>query len=74
MTVTLVPLLRITGMTKRFPGTLALDGVDLVVERGTIHGLVGENGAGKSTLLKVLAGDYKPTSGRTEIDGQEVDV
>jgi ABC-type sugar transport system ATPase subunit len=68
------PLLRITGMTKRFPGTLALDGVDLVVERATIHGLVGENGAGKSTLLKVLAGDYKQTSGRIEIDGQEVDI
>jgi ABC-type sugar transport system ATPase subunit len=61
-------------MTKRFPGTLALDGVDLVVERGTIHGLVGENGAGKSTLLKILAGDYRPTSGRIEIDGDEVDV
>jgi ABC-type sugar transport system ATPase subunit len=69
-----VPLLRITGMTKRFPGTLALDGVDLVVERGTIHGLVGENGAGKSTLLKILAGDYRPTSGLIEIDGNEVDV
>jgi ribose transport system ATP-binding protein len=69
-----VPLVRITGMTKRFPGTLALDGVDLVVERGTIHGLVGENGAGKSTLLKILAGDYRPTSGLIEIDGNEVDV
>src|ERR1044071_4840946 len=68
------PLLRITEMTKRFPGTLALDGVSLVVERGTIHGLVGENGAGKSTLLKILAGDYRPTSGRIEIDGQELDV
>jgi ABC-type sugar transport system ATPase subunit len=68
------PLLRITEMTKRFPGTLALDGVSLVVARGTIHGLVGENGAGKSTLLKILAGDYRPTSGRIEIDGQEVDV
>ena len=61
-------------MTKRFPGTLALDGVDLVVEAGTIHGLVGENGAGKSTLLKILAGDYRPTAGRIEIDGHEVDV
>src|SRR5581483_11752000 len=74
MSTTAPPLLRITGMTKRFPGTLALDGVDLVVERGTIHGLVGENGAGKSTLLKVLAGDYRPTAGRIEIDGEEVDV
>ena len=56
-------------MTKRFPGTLALDSVDLLVERGTIHGLIGENGAGKSTLLKILAGDYRPTSGRIEIEG-----
>ncbi|HZO97625.1 MAG TPA: sugar ABC transporter ATP-binding protein [Gaiellaceae bacterium] len=68
------PLLRITGMTKWFPGTLALDDVDLVVERGTIHGLVGENGAGKSTLLKILAGDYRPTAGRIEIEGHEVEV
>jgi ribose transport system ATP-binding protein len=68
------PLLRITEMTKRFPGTLALDSVDLTVERGTIHGLVGENGAGKSTLLKILAGDYRPTFGRMEIDGREVDI
>ena len=68
------PLLRITEMTKRFPGTLALDGVDLVVERGTIHGLLGENGAGKSTLLKILAGDYRPSSGRIEIEGEEVEV
>ena len=64
----------LSEMTKRFPGTLALDGIDLVVERGTIHGLVGENGAGKSTLLKILAGDYKPTSGRIEIDGEEVEI
>jgi ribose transport system ATP-binding protein len=61
-------------MTKRFPGTVALDHVDLVIERGTIHGLVGENGAGKSTLLKILAGDYRPTSGRVEIDGEEIEI
>jgi ABC-type sugar transport system ATPase subunit len=74
VTEAVAPLLRITEMTKRFPGTLALDGVDLAVDRGTIHGLVGENGAGKSTLLKILAGDYRPTAGRIEIDGEEVDV
>jgi ABC-type sugar transport system ATPase subunit len=68
------PLLSISGLTKRFPGTLALDGVDLTLERGTVHGLVGENGAGKSTLLKILAGDYRPSAGRIEIDGEEVDV
>lgn len=68
------PLLRIAEITKRFPGTLALDGVDLTVERGTVHGLVGENGAGKSTLLKILAGDYRPTSGRILIDGEEVEI
>jgi ABC-type sugar transport system ATPase subunit len=71
---TRAPLLRIAQMTKRFPGTLALDDVDLTVERGTVHGLVGENGAGKSTLLKILAGDYRPTSGRVEIEGHEVDI
>jgi ABC-type sugar transport system ATPase subunit len=74
MSETGAPLLRISEVSKRFPGTLALDGVGLVVEGGTIHGLVGENGAGKSTLLKILAGDYRPSSGRIEIDGEEVDV
>ncbi len=69
-----VPLLRISGLTKRFPGTLALDGVDLSVDRGRVHGLVGENGAGKSTLLKILAGDYQPSAGRIELDGDEVHV
>jgi ABC-type sugar transport system ATPase subunit len=63
-----------TGISKRFPGTLALDGVDLEVERATIHGLLGENGAGKSTLLKVLAGDQPPTAGTIELDGEPVEI
>src|SRR3954452_4513451 len=67
-------VLRMTGITKRFPGTLALDGVDLAVERGEIHGLLGENGAGKSTLLKILAGDYQASDGRIDLDGEPVDV
>lgn len=46
------------NITKEFPGVKALDDVNLVVERGTIHALVGENGAGKSTLMKVLSGIY----------------
>ena len=49
-------ILEMRGITKQFPGTKALDNVNFVVERGSIHALVGENGAGKSTLMKVLSG------------------
>lgn len=51
-------ILEMKNITKEFPGVKALDDVNLVVERGTIHALVGENGAGKSTLMKVLSGIY----------------
>ena len=68
------PLLRMRGITKRFPGTLALDEVDLSVDAGTIHGLLGENGAGKSTLLKILAGDHPPTAGSIELGGEAVQI
>jgi ABC-type sugar transport system ATPase subunit len=69
-----VPTLRMRSISKRFPGTLALDCVDLDVAGGTIHGLVGENGAGKSTLLKILAGDHPPTSGSIELGGREAKI
>ena len=65
-----VPALHLQGIAKRFGPTQALDGVDLRVERGSIHGLVGENGAGKSTLIKVLAGIYRADSGTLTVDGQ----
>jgi len=51
-------ILEMRNITKEFPGVKALDNVNLQVERGEIHALVGENGAGKSTLMNVLSGTY----------------
>ncbi|MGH3883153.1 MAG: sugar ABC transporter ATP-binding protein [Pseudonocardiaceae bacterium] len=65
-------VLRAEGITKRFTGALALDGVDFGVQAGEVHVLLGENGAGKSTLVKVLAGVYSPDAGRVLIDGTPV--
>ena len=65
-------ILRMRGITKRFPGVLALSGVDLGVKRATIHALVGENGAGKSTLMKILSGVYPhgDFEGEIELEGR----
>jgi len=52
--------LRMSGISKRFPGVHALDDVSLAVRKGTVHALMGENGAGKSTLMKCLIGIYAP--------------
>ncbi|NLG19976.1 MAG: sugar ABC transporter ATP-binding protein [Actinomycetales bacterium] len=64
------PLLRATGLTKRFFGNAVLQDVDLELRAGAVHGLVGENGAGKSTLMKILAGVYQPDGGTIEIAGE----
>ncbi len=67
-----MPFLEFHGITKRFPGVLALDGVGFSVERGTCHALIGENGAGKSTLGKILAGVYTADGGEIRLDGQVI--
>ncbi len=64
------PLLRFESVSKSFPGVRALQDVNLEVQCGSIHALMGENGAGKSTLLKVLSGVYRPDAGRVVIAGE----
>ncbi|OEU99666.1 sugar ABC transporter ATP-binding protein [Streptomyces qinglanensis] len=61
-----------SGITKSFPGVRALDGVDLDVEEGEVHCLLGQNGAGKSTLIKVLAGAHQPDGGEIAWRGERV--
>ena len=65
-------LLDMRGICKRFPGVVALDGVDFAVRRGEIHALMGENGAGKSTLVKALTGVHRRDAGTVTLDGKEI--
>ncbi|MFI7131705.1 sugar ABC transporter ATP-binding protein [Nonomuraea sp. NPDC050153] len=67
-------ILRVEGLGKRFPGVVALDGVDFDLRAGEVHVLLGENGAGKSTLIKMLSGAYQPDSGRILVDGEAVAI
>jgi ABC-type sugar transport system ATPase subunit len=62
-------ILDLTGISKRFPGVIALSQVDLQVRRGEVHGLVGENGAGKSTLISILNGVHRPDGGQIKVNG-----
>ena len=68
------PILDIAGIHKTFPGVVALDDVDMRVQAGSVHALMGENGAGKSTLIKILAGAYDKDAGAIAIDGEAVEI
>jgi ABC-type sugar transport system ATPase subunit len=66
--------LEVRKLVKQFPGTLALDGVDLTIRSGEIHALLGENCAGKSTLIRIVCGASQPTEGRILVRGVEVSL
>lgn len=66
-------LLSMNNICKSFPGVKALDGVSLVLKKGSVHALMGENGAGKSTLMKILFGIYEKDSGEIFLDGERVE-
>ncbi|WP_448335679.1 ABC transporter ATP-binding protein [Bellilinea sp.] len=70
----MTPVLELRGITKRFPGVLANDHIDLTLEQGTIHALLGENGAGKTTLMNILYGLYKPDEGEIFVNGEPFHV
>src|SRR3974390_2195283 len=70
--VTEVAVVEVLGLTKIFGGTLALDDVDLTVQRGEVVALLGPNGAGKTTLLKLLSTALKPTAGGGQVLGQDL--
>jgi simple sugar transport system ATP-binding protein len=67
-------VLELQGITKRFPGVLANDKIDIALEEGDILALLGENGAGKTTLMNILYGLYKPDEGKIIVRGQEVEI
>ena len=67
-------ILQATGITKRFPGVLANDHVDLSLQKSEIHALLGENGAGKSTLMNILYGLYQQDEGEIRINGELIRI
>ncbi|NWF69586.1 MAG: ABC transporter ATP-binding protein [Chloroflexi bacterium] len=68
------PVLEVRGLTKRFPGVLANDHIDLILRKGQVLGLLGENGAGKSTLMNLIYGLYTPDEGEILVNGQAVRI
>ncbi len=67
-------LLRLNKIGKIFPGVIALDNVDFLLQKGEVHILLGENGAGKSTLVKIISGAYQKTSGTIYLSGKEIEI
>src|SRR3954452_7021034 len=68
------PVIALRGLSKTFGGARALDSVDMTIQRGEIHGLLGENGSGKSTLIKILAGFHAADEGELEVNGTPVSL
>src|SRR5215212_6198708 len=68
------PVLEMRAIRKAFPGVVALDGVDLALQPGRVHMLLGENGAGKSTLMKILSGAYQKDAGEIRIKREPVEI
>ena len=69
-----IPLLKMQGIEKSFPGVQALAGVDLTINKGEVLALLGENGAGKSTLIKMLGGAHQPDAGTIEMEGHSISL
>ncbi len=70
----MTPVLELKRITKQFPGVLANDHIDLTLEEGEIHALLGENGAGKTTLMNILYGLYQPDEGEIIVRGKPIQV
>lgn len=70
----MISAVEMIGVTKTFPGVIANDKIDFIVEKGEIHGLLGENGAGKTVLMSILYGLYRPDEGKIFVHGNEVRI
>jgi simple sugar transport system ATP-binding protein len=68
-----VPAIELSGVSKRFGSVIALQDIDIRVDPGEVHCLLGDSGAGKSTLIKILSGVYRPTTGEIRVDGRRVE-